>query len=149
MSKIITDITVAVNFKTISGLIGSTIAYLTGGEYLAFGVLLILTAIDGITGVYKAWVAGEINSLRFRDKIVHYIAYCFVIISMNQVLLITPSLMFLADFVVLYFATGELISIMENLEEAGIPMPTVVKTKLMEISKRKEQHNRKIIRKAK
>lgn len=139
MNKVLIELTTAINFKSVMSILGSLLAYFTGGHLLAFTVLLVLTFVDGCTGIYKAWYSGEITSVRFRDKVKHYIAYCIVIISMNQVLLITPYVQFLADFIVLYFATGELISIMENLEEAGIPMPTYVKKKLMGISKRKKQ----------
>lgn len=138
--------TVLTNFglKSVLSLAGSTVVYLVGDQYLAFVALLILTFIDGCTGFYKAWYTGEVNSVRFRDKIKHYVAYCLVIMSMNQVLIIANYLQFLIDFVVLFFAAGEVISIMENLEEVGIPMPTYVKTKLMEVQKRKENRNAQI-----
>ena len=144
MKRMFIDIAHGSTFKTIASLLASAITFLTGGEYVAFTVLLVLTFADGITGFYKAWYHGEVTSVRFRDKMKHYIAYCIVIICMQQVLLIAPYVRFLVDFVVLYFAAGEIISIMENLEEAGIPMPTYVKNKLMEMSKRKEYRYKKL-----
>jgi toxin secretion/phage lysis holin len=127
-----------INIKSSLGLIGSSFTYLFCGDNIAFGVLLILTSVDAFTGLYKAWHNNEIRSRRFRDKIRHFIGYSLVILCFNQALLIADYLKFLVDFVVLYFAAGELISIMENLEEVGVPMPTYVKNKLMDISKRKE-----------
>jgi len=125
------------NLKSVISLIATIFAYLCGGSETAFVVLLIVTFIDGLTGVYKAYSNNAILSTRFRDKAKHYIAYCLVIVSMNQVMIIAPYLQFLVEFVVLYFAAGELISIMENLEEAGIPMPTYIKKKLLNIRNKK------------
>lgn len=144
MKAMIVDAINGFTFKAIAGLVGSAIVYVLECDCIAFTVLLVLTFADGLTGLYKAWYNSEIASVRFRDKIKHYIAYCIVIICMYQVLLIAPYVEFLVDFVVLYFAAGEIISIMENLEEADIPMPTYVKNKLMEISKRKEYRYKKL-----
>lgn len=144
--KALIDITTGLSIKAPCALIASVVTYLTGGEYLAFSVLLVLATLDVLTGLYKAWHNNSVSSTRFRHKIMHYIGYSTVIISLNQVLLIAPYLGFLVDFTVLFFAAGEIISIMENLEESGMPMPTYIKKKLLDITSRKEERYAEFIK---
>ena len=91
---------------------------------------IILMAIDVLTGVINAWIKGEIKSSILRKGLGKKIGE-IVVLAIGELFLIAMSLpMVILNGISLYIIVMELISICENLEKLGVPIPNFVKKAL-------------------
>jgi len=91
---------------------------------------IILIAIDVLTGVINAWIKGEIKSSILRKGLGKKIGE-IVVLAIGELFLIAMSLpMAILNGISLYIIVMELISICENLEKLGVPIPKFVKKAL-------------------
>ena len=91
---------------------------------------IILMAIDVLTGVINAWIKGEIKSSILRKGLGKKIGE-IVVLAIGELFLIAMSLpMAVLNGISLYIIVMELISICENLEKLGVPIPKFVKKAL-------------------
>lgn len=91
---------------------------------------IILMAIDVLTGVINAWIKGEIKSSILRKGLGKKIGE-IVVLAIGELFLIAMSLpMAVLNGISLYIIVMELISICENLEKLGVPIPNFVKKAL-------------------
>lgn len=91
---------------------------------------IILMAIDVLTGVINAWIKGEIKSSILRKGLGKKIGE-IVVLAIGELFLIAMSLpMIVLNGISLYIIVMELISICENLEKLGVPIPKFVKKAL-------------------
>lgn len=91
---------------------------------------IILMAIDVLTGVISAWIKGEIKSSILRKGLGKKIGE-IVVLAIGELFLIAMSLpMVVLNGISLYIIVMELISICENLEKLGVPIPNFVKKAL-------------------
>lgn len=91
---------------------------------------IILMGVDILTGLINAWIKKEVDSSKLRKglgKKIGEIASLFVgeifIIGLNISVL-------LVDAISLYLIIMEMISICENLEKLGVPIPKFIKQAL-------------------
>ena len=92
-----------------------------------FMLPIILMAIDVLTGVTNAWIKGEIKSSILRKGLGKKIGE-IVVLAIGELFLISMSLpMAVLNGISLYIIIMELISICENLEKLGVPIPNFVK----------------------
>lgn len=95
-----------------------------------FMLPIILMAIDVLTGVTNAWIKGEIKSSILRKGLGKKIGE-IVVLAIGELFLIAMSLpMAVLSGISLYIIVMELISICENLEKLGVPIPKFVKKAL-------------------
>lgn len=95
-----------------------------------FMLPIILMAIDVLTGVTNAWIKGEIKSSILRKGLGKKIGE-IVVLAIGELFLIAMSLpMAVLNGISLYIIVMELISICENLEKLGVPIPNFVKKAL-------------------
>lgn len=95
-----------------------------------FMLPIILMAIDVLTGVTNAWIKGEIKSSILRKGLGKKIGE-IVVLAIGELFLIAMSLpMAVLNGISLYIIVMELISICENLEKLGVPIPKFVKKAL-------------------
>ena len=95
-----------------------------------FMLPIILMAIDILTGVTNAWIKGEIKSSILRKGLGKKIGE-IVVLAIGELFLIAMSLpMIVLNGISLYIIVMELISICENLEKLGVPIPNFVKKAL-------------------
>lgn len=95
-----------------------------------FMLPIILMAIDVLTGVVNAWIKGEIKSSILRKGLGKKIGE-IVVLAIGELFLIAMSLpMAVLNGISLYIIVMELISICENLEKLGVPIPKFVKKAL-------------------
>lgn len=95
-----------------------------------FMLPIILMAIDVLTGVTNAWIKGEIKSSILRKGLGKKIGE-IVVLAIGELFLIAMSLpMAVLNGISLYIIIMELISICENLEKLGVPIPKFVKKAL-------------------
>jgi toxin secretion/phage lysis holin len=91
---------------------------------------IILMAIDVLTGTINAWIKGEIKSSILRKGLGKKIGE-IVVLAIGELFLIAMSLpMAVLNGISLYIIVMELISICENLEKLGVPIPRFVKKAL-------------------
>lgn len=123
---------------TLVGMIGSAICWAFGGWDAAIGALLICMAVDYISGSLVALVfhkstkteTGAYNSaygIKGLCKKGLTLLFVLVAVQIDRVLGVD----YVRDAVCIGFCTNEVISIIENLGLAGIPMPAIV-TKALE-----------------
>jgi toxin secretion/phage lysis holin len=87
-------------------------------------------AIDVLTGTINAWIKGEIKSSILRKGLGKKIGE-IVVLAIGELFLIAMSLpMAVLNGISLYIIVMELISICENLEKLGVPIPRFVKKAL-------------------
>lgn len=104
-----------------------------GRDCYIFIVPMVMMLFDYITGVMKAWQMNAISSSKLRDGLNHKAGECIIILIavFLQKTLGTPKE--ITIFVSIYIIIMEIISIIENLDEVGVKIPSWVKTKLLAI----------------
>lgn len=89
-----------------------------------------LMVIDFLTGVFNAWATGHLKSYRMREGLNKK----FAEISIIVVSLIFTWVLMIPKYIVYGFAVYvvimELISICENLDKMGVPIPKFIKAAL-------------------
>jgi len=97
--------------------------------YWVFLLPIILMAVDVITGYYNAWKSGNTKSSKMRDGLGKKMAeICYIAVAgLIGVAFDVDKVVYLVSFYVIYM---ELISIAENCDKLGFPMPKNWKEKL-------------------
>ena len=107
---------------------------LIGGWDMTLQVLLILMAVDILTGVVKGLYHGEFTSKQFRQGLISKAGFLLVLILCYQV----DTLMGNAEPVIrttcaIFYITIEGSSIIENLGEMGVPIPKALTKRLAKL----------------
>ncbi|MBO7241791.1 MAG: phage holin family protein [Methanobrevibacter sp.] len=118
---------------SISGAVGSTIAYFLGGWDNSIATLLLFMLIDYISGLFVAGVfkkspktdTGRLESRAGWKGLCKKGATLFFIVVANR-LDIQLGTTYIRDAVCIAFITNELISIVENAGLMGLPIPAVI-----------------------
>ena len=91
---------------------------------------VILMAIDIITGITNAWIKNELDSSILRKGLGKKLGEITAIL-IGEIFVVGFGLTTLvADGISLYIIIMELISICENLEQLGVPIPKFIKNAL-------------------
>ena len=110
--------------------IGGALSFLIGGWGLLLTVLLVLNALDFITGMAANW--GTINSKRgYQGVIKKGMMWVWIVVA-NLIYLVLLDQGFtvgqiIPDAVVILFILNEIISLGENSAKLGLDMPGPVK----------------------
>ena len=97
--------------------------------YLVLGYLGIKVA-DFILGLLKVWKNGCYKSSKMRDGIVRWVAELVAIAFVIIVDLVLGLNYYLCSFTLTLFIYKEIGSILENLTECGVVLPSIVREKL-------------------
>lgn len=122
-------------FNTVIAFLGTTIIYLFGGVDVAMTCLLIAIVIDYISGLIKAYECKVLSSkIGFRGilKKVGILLVVMLAVLIDRVAGETGAI---RTLVIYYFVANEGLSIVENLAEAGIPVPKSLKKALKAMKK--------------
>ena len=120
-------------FCTLLGLLGSALCWAFGGWDAALTALVICMSVDYISGSLVALVfhnsrkseTGSYNSAYgLKGLCKKCLMLLFVIVAVQADRLVGGD--FVRDTVCIGFATNEILSIVENLGLAGVPMPQAV-----------------------
>jgi len=111
-------------FKATTAALGTAATYLWGGFDAVFLALVVLACMDYVTGWAAAWVHGKLSSDAGRRGIAKKVGM-FVIVAVCNILdqlggLGEPILRTVAIW---WYLANESLSIIENLEEVGVPIP--------------------------
>lgn len=118
---------------SVAGIIGGAVAWLFGGWSSAVVVLLILMAIDYLTGLVVAGIfhaspksanGGLESKAGWKGLIRKVVTLMIIVVAhlIDQLIGVN----YLRDAVVIAFALNEIISIIENAGLMGIPIPRVL-----------------------
>ena len=128
---------------TLAGIIGSAICWAFGGWDAAIGALLICMAVDYVSGSLVALVfhkstkteSGAYNSAYgLKGLCKKGMMLLFVLVAVQADLVLSTD--YVRDAVCIGFCTNEILSIVENLGLAGIPMPQAVTKALEQLQKK-------------
>ena len=131
---------------TVVGVLGATAAWACGGWDTALVALLICMGVDYVSGSVVALVfhkstkteTGAYNSaygIKGLCKKGLTLLFVLVAVQIDRMLGID----YVRDAVCIGFCTNEIISIIENLGLAGIPMPAIVTKALEQLQKKQDQ----------
>lgn len=120
-----------------------------GGKTAPVAALFGLVAIDAITGLLKATIKGGISSRGFKRGAFKFVLYILMLKACLLFDSVCPKIKLpfidteLTAFVWVsaYLAGTELISILENIGEMGIPVPTALIKRLKVLQKDQNDQN--------
>lgn len=110
--------------------IGTFLTFIFGDWDVALQCLVIAVALDYLSGVIKAFVNKELSSKIGFKGLLKKVGV-FVIVALAVLIdKITGESGMVRTLVIYYFVANEGLSIVENLGEAGLPIPDIIKKAL-------------------
>lgn len=124
-------------FNTVMAFIGTGLIYLLGGIDVAMACLLIAIVLDYISGLIKAFECKVLSSKIGMRGILKKVGVLVVVMLAVLIDRVTGETGAIRTLVIYYFVANEGLSIVENLAEAGIPIPKTIKKALKALKKEK------------
>lgn len=121
--------------SAIMSIVATTFVWLLGGVDVALQCLLVAIVIDYISGLIKAYNTKTLSSsIGFRGilKKVGILLIVMLAVLVDRVTINNGSI---RTLVIYYFVANEGLSVLENLAEAGLPIPKTLKNALKVIKK--------------
>lgn len=115
--------------------IGTGLLYLWGGFDVAIQCLLIAIVLDYISGIIKAFVLKNLSSSIGFKGILKKVGVLVVVALAVLIDRVTGESGAIRTLVIYYFVANEGLSIIENLAQAGLPIPKVIKDALKTLKK--------------
>lgn len=106
------------------------ILYLLGGWDVALACLIVAIVLDYLSGVIKAYVTKELSSKIGFKGLLKKVGVLVIVMLSVLVDQITGSTGAIRTLVIYYFVANEGLSILENLAQAGVPIPNSIKNAL-------------------
>lgn len=113
----------------------TTFIYLVGGIDVAMACLLVAIVLDYVSGIIKAYVTKNLSSSVGFRGIVKKVALLIVVMLSVLVDRVTGNTGAIRTLVIYYFVANEGLSIIENLGQAGVPIPQSIKKALRALKK--------------
>lgn len=124
----------------ILGTITTALVYLLGGIDVALNCLLIAIALDYVSGVIKAFNNKTLSSRIGLRGLLKKIGILIIVMLAVLIDRVTGNTGAIRTLVLYYFVANEGLSIVENLGQAGLPIPKTIKNALKAL---KDQSNGK------
>lgn len=121
--------------NNIISILATYFIYLVGGIDIAFVSLIVIMALDYITGVMSAIYNKKLNSKIGYKGIIKKASYLLIIalsVILDRLLGQTGSV---RTLVIYFFVANDGISILENVAEMNIPLPKKLKELLEQLKK--------------
>ena len=109
--------------------------YLVGGLDVAMIALLVAIVLDYVSGIIKAYVTKQLSSQTGFKGIVKKVAVLMIVMLAVLVDRVTGDTGAIRTLVIYYFVANEGLSIIENLGQAGVPIPQSIKKALKALKK--------------
>jgi toxin secretion/phage lysis holin len=111
-------------FKFIVAAGGGLASFLFGGWSAMLNILLAFVAIDYATGLIAAGITGKLNSNTGFKGIAKKVAIFFIVAVAHMVdVSLGGDINMFRDAAIFFYLANELLSITENTEKIGIPVP--------------------------
>ena len=120
-------------FHYLVGLIGGFIYYGVGGYDKGLEVLMWMVVIDYITGLLSAYVLKELDSDIGREGIARKVGLFFTVAIAHLVDQVLGSEGMVRQMAIWFYISKEGISALENLGEAGVPIPDSLRKALKQL----------------
>ena len=119
----------------VASIVATTFIWLVGGFDVALSCLLVAIVLDYMSGLIKAYETKTLSSsIGFRG-ILKKVAILLIVMLAVLVDRITIDNGGIRTLVIYYFVANEGLSILENLAQAGLPIPKSLKNALKVIKK--------------
>jgi len=116
--------------------VGTWFMYLIGGWQLLLTILVVFMFIDITTGIIKALIQKKLNSKIGYKGFLKKATIMLVIILANWLDILTTSDVPVFKTLAIYFYIGmEGLSILENLNQIGVPIPKAISKYINQIAK--------------
>lgn len=122
-------------FNAIVSTIATTFVFLIGGFDVAMSCLLIAIALDYVSGILKAFINKNLSSEIGLKGILKKVGILVIVMLGVLVDRVAGETGAIRTLVIYYFVANEGLSIIENLGEAGLPIPKKLKDALKALKK--------------
>ncbi|WP_088313030.1 phage holin family protein [Bacillus cereus] len=112
--------------KTFIATFGAFCGYFLGGWDTTLKVLVIMAAIDYLTGVIAAGFNGELKSKVGFKGIAKKVVLFLLVAAATQADAIVGTNSALREVTIFFFIGNELLSLLENAGRMGIPLPSAL-----------------------
>ena len=121
--------------NSIIAVICTGLIYLLGGLDVALTCLLIAIVLDYVSGLIKAFVTKNLSSKIGVKGIIKKVSILLVVMLAVLIDRVTGETGAIRTLVIYYFVANEGLSILENLGQAGVPIPQSIKKALKVMKK--------------
>lgn len=121
--------------SSIIAVVCTTLVYLLGGLDVALSCLLVAIVLDYVSGLIKAFVAKNLSSKIGIKGIIKKVSVLLIVMLAVLVDRVTGETGAIRTLVIYYFVANEGLSIIENLGQAGVPIPQSIKKALKVMKK--------------
>ena len=121
--------------SSIIAVVCTTLVYLLGGLDVALSCLLVAIVLDYVSGLIKAFVAKNLSSKIGVKGIIKKVSVLLIVMLAVLVDRVTGETGAIRTLVIYYFVANEGLSIIENLGQAGVPIPQSIKKALKVMKK--------------
>ena len=122
-------------FNAIVSAIATTFVFLIGGFDVAMSCLLIAIALDYVSGILKAFINKNLSSEIGLKGILKKVGILVIVMLGVLIDRVAGETGAIRTLVIYYFVANEGLSIIENLGEAGLPIPKKLKDALKALKK--------------
>ena len=122
-------------FNFFTSTVLTTVLYFLGGWDMALKTLLIIIALDYLTGVCDAIANKKINSKIGAKGIIKKVGYLIIVAVSVQLDQIVGDTGAIRNLVIYFFVANEGISILESWGAMGLPLPEKVMEVLEQLKK--------------
>ena len=124
--------------KSIGSLILTAITFLFGDMNVALKVLIFCLATDYISGLVKAYIAGDLDSKVGLKGILKKVGYLVIVALAYQIDKLTGNTEVIKTTVTYFFVVNEALSILENWGKIGLPIPDFLVKKIEQLKDKEE-----------
>lgn len=111
------------------------LVYLLGGLDVALNCLLIAIVLDYISGIIRAFIKKDLSSRIGFKGIVKKVSILLIVMLAVLIDRVTGETGAIRTLVIYYFVANEGLSVVENLGQAGVPIPQSIKKALKVLKK--------------
>ena len=112
-------------------LLGGLGGFLFGDWDLPLKILLTSMVLDYVSGMLKAFYLGEVSSRVGYKGLIKKVGILFTIVVANLTDIVLGLTIF-RSAICMFFCMNEFISVLENISAVGVPIPDILKDKLIQ-----------------
>lgn len=112
--------------KTLTGITGATISFLFGGWTQLMTVLVVFITIDFILGLSLAAKEGRASSHELWLGVTRKIGTLAIVAVAHLLDTVIGDAHLIRDAAIFFYLAGELLSLIENAGQLGVPIPPVI-----------------------